>query len=198
MTDNGHVQALAKLVRYVPESGVPLLVEPLSPYTSIAISNKAWETYPNPPEEEYRLPFPESAIPNDTKPAKDNPEYVRLVNAATIKRSNFIGEKTLLLAVRPDGATVSELIERFAARRKLLSQVIDLPDDPWLATLIHCICTGVHDADNIHQIATGKAALTEEEIADGIRFFRLDVPGQAARRAAGQASGVSSGAEDQP
>lgn len=192
---NNETSGLAKRVEYISGSGVPLLVEMLSPYTSILISQKAWGLYPNPPEEAYRLPFPESAIENDYKPASDNPEWQKLAAEAATKRSNYIVQQHILLSVEPKSTSREALVEQYASRLEQLERVIDLPENRWDAVLLHCICTDRLDPDNIWQIATGRAQLTEAEIHESFRLFRVVVPGATAGRVDGEASSVSPGSE---
>lgn len=180
-----------KVTRLPLDCGLVAHVEPLPYFVLKGIRRQADKLYPDPPEEPYRLPFPESAIPDDYKPATENPEYIRLVNEATIKRSEYIMRSTILLSVdfEEDQKT---LTADYAARREQVAQFVDdLPGDDWEATLLHCIIGDNVETSAIYNIAIGQEPLTQEEVHEGVRWFRRDLPKPANRRLVGETPGIS-------
>ena len=160
---------MEKVVRLDLDSGVTLDVAPLSPFVINAINKKAGQLYPVPPPP--KVPVPNSVIEGETYADTDDPEWQEAARQARQLQSMYAGEQVILLSVSV--ANQDALVKKYAARLKQLSQVIDLPEDAWQATLLHCIITSDREVALITMIARDRAPLTEEEIADGVTYFRV-------------------------
>lgn len=177
-TNSNHAQPSGPIVREILlDSGVVVRSTTLSPHAFAKIRQRAEALFPNPNEEDFRKPIPNAAIEGDTYIDKDDPEYLRLTEAAVKGRTEFITralrETTLDF---PDGKEA--LIERFASKVAALREFIDLPEDEWEATFWHCIIGSAADHETLIWAAENALPLTGEEIADGLRLFRYSVQGE--------------------
>lgn len=165
------------------DSGVVVLIPPLSPIAYGKLLLKAAEEYPLPNEEEFRKPVPNAAIEGDTFIDKDDPIYKERLDLAKKKQSEYIAKVLQEVSLEfPDGKDV--LIARFADKIKGLRKFIDLPEDEWEATFLYGIISSIADHETILFAAQNALPLTEEEIADGLRIFRYQVQGKRPGRVA--------------
>lgn len=173
-----------KVIKYLLDSGYEATIQPLSLYTHEALQNRAKTLFPDPDKADYRLPFPdgvEPAIAGEMRPAEENPEYQSVVRVIEAQRSNWIVDQVLLLTVSFDEDR-TKLIQRHKDELEDLRAVgLELPEDAWEATLKHALIRGADEPATLYRVARGTAALTEEDVENGIRLFRVDVSGQAAR-----------------
>lgn len=182
-----------KIIRHTFDSGVDAFIHPVSPFTFRAIRLAAVEKFPYPDETPYRKPIENAAVEGTLTDALDDPEYARLCAEIDIKRSEYIRDAMMDIALEfPEGREA--LIQQFALKRERLKMWVKLPEDDWQATLWHCVLTGTTEAALVIDIAQQALPLTQEEVVQGTaRYFRLAVQGQAAGSLVGQASGIQRG-----
>lgn len=188
MTENGAEHG-RKVTRLSLDCGLVAHIEPLPYFVLKGIRQQANKLHPNPPEEDYRLPFPESAIPDDYKPATENPVYNRLVNEAATRRNDYVLWATARLCVNFEEDR-GALITAYADRRTQFAAFVEMPEDDWEATL-YCLVGNDDEMALIFRIASGQEPVTPDEVADGVRFFRRDLPGQAGQRPDRETSSIS-------
>lgn len=163
--------------RVLTDSGVEVDVTPLSPHALALLRAKTQELYPDPDEEQYRKPVPNSAIADDTFIDKDDPEYIRLKKTAVDKRTELL-TRALRDTSLSFPAGKAALIAHFADKIKALRLFVDLPEDEWEATFWHGIIGSAADHETLVRAAENALPLTEMEVANGVRLFRYIVQGQ--------------------
>lgn len=176
MSDNKIVQTF---VEYLPLSGVRMHIQPLNAaiIKAIAVKGEAELPYPDPTPYQHELPPPD--VPGALSDPLDDPAYKALVVAVDRQRNTRLNNALIDYAVTfPDFANRDDLMRYFAPQREELRKIADLPDDNWEVTRDHIILSGSQDYANIIHIAAQSVELTGGEIADGIRVFRPNLPGQ--------------------
>lgn len=173
------------VVRYETKfTGVEVHITPVSPRYYKAVLDKAQELYPPPDTESFMKPYEqnEDALPLAMEGEthyldKTNPEYIRLLTQAAELRNEYIVQTLVSTncTFLPDTAT---LISEFADDVKRLREVSDdVPEDEWEATLWWVILTREDDRTIVNHLLD-RLPLTEDEISDELRFFRVDVQRQ--------------------
>lgn len=170
-------------------SGVVLHITPLNLATVRAVQQKAQEVYPYPEKAPYELPLENTFSPDTKDSAENNPEYVLKCAEIDKQRRIWADRAVFDYAVRfPAYATRQDLINAFAPRLLELRKIAVLPDDDYDAILLYIILSGNEIVSNKNGLSDGTTEytrvilaamqalpLTGEEIAEGIRFFRVDL-----------------------
>lgn len=166
-----------KIVEIETDSGVILHVTPLLPTTWGLAREKARLAYPDPDPKPFEVPLPNAAIAGDMIPATENAEYLDLLNQTEKDRQRFIERFVLQNAVAiPEG--MARVKERFATRLKAIQGLDpELDIDNWFVVFDHVICNNFEKSAVI-LAAENRMPLTEAEIAEGFRFFRLEIQWQ--------------------
>lgn len=187
------------IVRFITASGIECHITPINMATLRAINLKAEALFPFPDATPYRLPIP------DTDPvlydnADANPEWIKVTNEIRAKRQEWVNDAVLKYAVRfPSYPTRESLIARFAADLMALRKIAELPEDDFDAVLYHLVLSGNRvTRDKNNQFHTGTSdygyvinaciqtvPLTQEEIVEGVRFFRINLPEDTVSRLVG-------------
>lgn len=177
------------VVQYETFSGVTLLVTPLSVVTHVAIEARVREELPDFDETPYHLPIPESAIEGATFLDEDNPEYQQKQRDLTRQRNERMRDLIFELAIeiKDRDAVVSAYKDRLAKLKKLLA----LKQDDGYILLHHIALTRQTDYDHVARIFNDRAPITMEEVADGMRIFRAELPGNGPLAAYGKPSGAA-------
>jgi len=177
------------IVRYETASGVIVHITPLSPFTIAAIRERAEQEHPYPDPEPYRMALQNAADPSIKEPAENNPEYQALCKPIVEARYAWRLQAYIdISCAYPDFANADVMIAHFRPRLEALRKVTVMDDDDWLNVLNHCVFTGSSDRQDVINLAIQNETipLTPAEVVEGIRFFRVEVQGEAARRLAGQ------------
>lgn len=160
---------MEKVVRLDLDSGVTIEVRPLSPFVLAGIRKRATELHPIP--DAPQKPVPNSVIEGDTYADTDDKTWRAAALRAQEAQGNYVGQQVIMLSVTvPDQ---SAIMAQFEPRLKQIAEFVDLPDDEWQATLLYGVITSEKEVGLITRVATDRAPLTEEEVAEGVRYFRV-------------------------
>ena len=198
MSENQVVTGRPSIIVYETVSGVLCHCTPLNIATSRAIKARAELQFPYPDKKPYEVPM-ENAAPGVVEIAENNPEYQKLCKAIDERRTDWINRATLGYAVKFVKAhngeivyhTRETLIERYAPQVLELRKIAVLPEDDYEVIVYHIIFSGsqirrvagkptiiTDDLSNVLNAVAQVEPLTPAEIVQGVRFFRLDIPGQ--------------------
>ncbi len=180
---NGKQPNKLTVVELLLDSGVRVLVKPLTPYTRHGVIHKLTEKYPDPEASEFEEQIegedsPGATIPVTMKENSRHEEYNALVLEAQQIRARhlflFLIDECVIF---PDYEDRDALISAYDGDRARLAAYMDLPTDTWEATLYHCICASAGDIEEIsaatrQDIDTMEAEPTEDEIFAAWRVFR--------------------------
>lgn len=172
------------VVEFQTFSGVVALVTPLSPVTRQVIIDQAADVHPDFDKEPFLVEVPNSAVPDQKFLDDNDPEYKRLMTKLLNRRNSYITRMHIEVAVEFKESE-DELLARYKkqlARLKKLHQ----SDDDWQIVLHQIILARDSERDQILQIAMDRAPLTEGEVQDGLRIFRLNVPRNGLQPAQGE------------
>lgn len=194
--DTSGIQVAKDVIRYVTASGVEVHITPINMATLRAINLKGENLFPFPDPTPYRLPIP------DTEPvlydnADANPEWVKISDEIKAKRQEWVNDAILKYAVKfPLFPTRESLIAHFASDLMALRKIAVLPEDDFDAVLYHLVLSGNRarrdNDNNLHTLRSDYGIiinaciqtmpLTQEEILEGVRFFRVDIPENSVRQ----------------
>lgn len=175
------------IIEYETASGVIVHITPLSIFTIKAISSKAENEFPYPEAVNYELPLENAADPSIKLPAKENPAYRELCAEIDNQRYAWRNKAVLELACNyPAYADRASMIAEFRPRLEELRPFLEMSGDDWQEVLQHCVFTGKQDRQAVLLLAAqaDDIPLTQAEVVDGIKFFRIDLPRKTARRMA--------------
>ena len=180
--NNGKTANKPSAIELTLDSGLTILVKPLSPYTRQAIHKQLADKFPYPNDREFEEQIgdsPGAVIPADDKTNVRYEEYEALKSEADTKRTRGYFEAIVTLCVNWL-VSKEELINQYEQQRSDLSALFTLPDDKWLATLYHCLCASQGDINEILQVAHEQLDImedepTEDEIHSAWRIFRTRV-----------------------
>lgn len=181
---NGSVKIVPKVTEILLDSGIRVHVAPLSRYQRNALQERAEQIYPMPDKTLYEEELSEDvAIPGTKIPAEENPEYQNEVGLVLRARSEFISTHMMNLCLTypdfPGGK--EELIAYFATDIAAQREIMNLPDDPWEATLRFAIIRSVADERDTGDIIRESFPITESEVSEAIRVFRPAISREAIR-----------------
>lgn len=177
------------IVRYVTASGIECHITPINMATLRAINLKAEALFPFPDATPYRLPIP------DTDPvlydnADANEEWRNVTSEIRAKRQEWVNDAILKYAVRfPSFPTRESLIGHFAADLMALRKIAELPEDDFDAVFYYLVLSGsrnyrlpngeLHTRTSDYGVIVNACIqtlpLTQEEIVEGVRFFRINL-----------------------
>jgi hypothetical protein len=181
--------------------GLELTVTPLSQALRRRLIELAIEQYPDPDATKYQKSRTELGLPPafgdepDVLRGEDTAEYRAAAAAIQASRQQLVTDAAFDVCVQhPDK---ERLLKAYQAERAALrANGISTHVRDWAETLRYFLCTEAEWAAII-QIIAGQAPLTEEEVRDGMTFFRLDVS-EYVRRAVAAFQGASSSTKDEP
>lgn len=185
ITDSNN-EALPSVIEYITQSGVLIHVTPLSIFTLQALRHKAEEQYPYPAKVDYQVPSEVTAT--GYLPAEENPDYVAACKVIDGERGLWIDNAVLDLACAyPQFPNRESMQAHFAPRLLQLSKYFELSGDDWADTLEHCVFTRTsiqgrsmrNERVDVVSLALQQSSITLSipEVMDGLRVFRLALPG---------------------
>jgi hypothetical protein len=162
-----------KKIRHLLDSGVEAVVTPLSAFTIKALRDRANTLHPDPDPaaDKYKVELPENVI-GDVR-GEETLEWQEDRRDAVLARSEWLTFAVIELAV--DFGDKDALVAQFADEREHLARFIDMPVDALDATLRHCVLRSPTEPAFLFNVAAGQVALSEDEVAEGVRYFRPDV-----------------------
>lgn len=165
---------MQKLTELVLDSGIRVHVKPISRYLRNALAEAAERLFPLPDKAPYEEALSEDvAIPGMKIPAEDNPEYKKRVAEIQRQRGDYISSAMLDLCVSyPDFDSRQALIDHFAPYLDEQRNWLELPEDPWEATLRFAIISSVADENQITAVASDTLPVTEKEVNENVRIFQ--------------------------
>lgn len=173
-------------------AGVTLHVTPLSQQAMQSLVSVAVELHPLPDPKPYETEIEGAFIEGDKRPARENPEYVALVNAIEAERQVFL--RLALLAASVDAPQREQIIAYYRTRAtRMMSYISGKTDDDLWPLILQWYVLNDAELVSVLQIAQDKAPLTEAEIREGVKFFR-----PAVRRASADGDRRPAGAPDIP
>ena len=200
MTKNTELKSnihLPGVIRLDLFTGVSIDITPVSQFILVGIQEKSNELYPDPDKTPFMKELPGAAIEGQQYLDDKNPEYRRLVRDVALKRNRWIKESLYRIAIEPSPPESREsLIGRFSGDLEKLGGIMPLTDDAWLNTLLYAVLRHGEDMLNVDAAMMQNAPLTFDEVADGLRIFRLDLPKQNGATVAGSGSQVTDGKQD--
>lgn len=156
------------------DSGETVYVKPLSVFILLALQDKAAQQFPYPDPKAYEKAIDDSKTlePGQVVPAEHNPDYVALKAQIDAKRQGWVNRQVVFVCVEVEDRQA--MIEKYADELKQLGTIIDLPDDPWQATLYRVINSSV-DYTRVTQFAINNLQVQEVDIRNGWRIFQPTV-----------------------
>lgn len=163
------------VIEYTTASGVRIHVTPLALPTVRALQMRAAQELPYPDEKPYEK-LMENAVEGTLLPASDNPEYRALCQEIDIQRNELSNTRMIWLACSwPDYSDFKAIVAAFKDRLKDVRKWADLPADDNEAVLFHFVLSGREDVQTVIHAAAQQRPLTNGEIVDGVRLFRINV-----------------------
>ena len=166
---------LEKLVAVDLDSGTTVYVTALSIYIRQTILENARKKFPDPDPTPYQKKVAD-AVEGFTVPATESKEYLLAMGQVLNERNRYMNERVVLYAV-VEVPNKEDLIRRYASRIALMKEDGVLPDDPWQATLLGALVRTNSDINKIMAVANESEPLTEAEVTNSARLFRLAIPG---------------------
>jgi hypothetical protein len=136
---------------------------------------------PMPDKKEYERPVdPEFAsFEGQTVPAEENPEWQNLMLERHNALNNHVTSAYLLGFMEFPDFTDDQLIEHFAGTVARKRRVMDVPDDPWQATILFGVLQTADDQRNVVWAVERKLPVEAGEVAEAVRIFRPHTVGRA-------------------
>ncbi len=152
---------------YQTQSGVELIITPITLLTQSALQRQASERFPEPDRTPFEKPLENAFEEGDILPATENPDWQRLNQIQMQKRLEYFQE--LILNVGVTVADKEKFILAYIDQYEALDS--DLFNLEFVGILNFFVCNPSEIAEII-RIILGKLPLTEVEIRDGLKFFR--------------------------
>lgn len=169
---------LPSVVRLDLLCGVPINVTPVTQTTLIGINRKAEDLFPF-DDSPFRKPLPGSAVEGQTYLDDDDPDYKKALSDVALKRDMWSKLTLYNLAIEPANAGREDIVSKFAKQIEQLKAIMDFDDlSNWEIVLRHILFAYRDDQIDIDRILLRNAPLTFDEVADGLRIFRLKVQKQ--------------------
>lgn len=176
---------------YETMSGVVFHITPINLPTLRAIQLKAELLYPMPDPKPYQTLEENGFAEGQLTPASDNPQYIIDCKKVEADRGRWVDRAVFDYAAQmPAYPSAQSLVTAFSHDLMRLRKVAELPDDDYEAVLFHIVLSGntmtinssgewgasQSDYVRIIQLAIQTLALTPDEVVNGIRFFRPNLP----------------------
>ena len=175
LINNTHLPSAIRLDLFC---GVSINVTPVTQTTLIGINNKAEDLFPF-DDSPFRKPLPGSAVEGQTYLDEDDPGYKRALGEVALKRDMWSKLTLYNLSVEPASGDRDAIISRFKKQIEKLEAVMDFDGlTKWEIVLRHILFAYRDDQLDIDRILLRRAPLTFDEVADGLRIFRLKVQKQ--------------------
>lgn len=165
-------------VGYELESGVMLVITPLTAVIQRTLRQAAAVAYPYPDPAPYIKPIVDSFEPGAMTRAEDSPEYLELRRGVDAMRLTYFWNLVIDACVDYADGPREKLIEQNARLIQTIranirgTETENVLLNDWVTLIISCLATGESEVQEIVDIALGATPLTQAEIVDGFRMFR--------------------------
>lgn len=169
-------------VLYSLKSGITLVISPPTLTIRNALMLEAFLKYPDPNPQDYARQTATPTLGGGTAvtDGKESDEYKHARGIAKIKRSACL-ESALFRACIDTEHDRDELVASYSRQLSQMRQFTTImPEDDWEA-LLKTFLAEAEELNVIRQIMSRNLPLTEEETAEGRKFFRVDVSGDGLR-----------------
>ncbi len=152
-------------------SGVTVYVTPLTQQAMQSLVVAASALHPLPDPKPYETVIEGAFVEGDTRPARENPAYVALVNEIEMERQLFL--RMALLSAAVDSPMREQIVAYYRPRTtRMMAYVSGKTDDDLWPLVLQWYVLNEAELVSVLQIAQDKAPLTEAEIREGVKFFR--------------------------
>ncbi len=159
----------AKIIERVLSNGITVRTSPLSPYASARFMRLAEEQYPDADKKPFLHEHPDSVLS-----VLDEPSWNAAQLAVLRARRSSWSELVIGACCEVIG-DAQMYIDAYAPQIARLRKRLELPEDPWEATLLYGILENTPDINALIDDAQGTTPLTGGEVEDGLRMFRPEV-----------------------
>lgn len=185
--ENTNPEAVPTAIEYITQSGVEIRITPLSIFTISAIKTASEQRLPYPDKADYQVASELTAT--GYLPAEENEDYIEACKEVDKQREFWRNDAYIELACAyPQYPTRETMIDHFAPRLRQLEKYIELSGEDWKDTLEHCVFTKTtmtaralrNERVDVIALAAQQSEipLSMPEVMDGLRLFRLGVPGE--------------------
>lgn len=182
-------------------SGIELEIAALSLMVRNQLQMAAFQVIPLPDPKPFEVTIEGMQYAGDDKPvvipADENPAYVILFQETRQKQAEWVTEKATEICVQC--VARDELIRAYSDNLKALRTIMsDLSQNDWLAILKNFLTT-TQEYAAIMQAISQALPLTDQEVRDGLEYFRVrvsgdDIPRSNTRQIPPGSSGSNTGA----
>lgn len=186
---------MKEVVLITCKNGAVVGVTPLPPILRTSIALEIAKKYPEVDKAAYALPDPNAFLDGGTLPAENNPAYKQAVDARTRETNTAFNRAVMLATVRvPECIDEDGGVTKWKTREAVVAEWTDEIEqyryatgdnetDAYLLALNFGYVTDLtQDQTSILLAAGSKLPLTQEEVINGVKFFRHNVQ----RRTAGK------------
>lgn len=167
-------KSIENKVLYKLTSGATLIISPPTLALRNALLLESVRLYPDPDEKEYERPTQTPLIGGGfaTTSGRDSDEFKHVRAMTDLHRSRHL-EAVLLKACVDTESDRAELVESYRRELSELRLYTDtVPDDDWEAVL-KCFLAEADEMNAVRKILSRNLPLSEEDTADGRKFFRV-------------------------
>lgn len=172
---NGAVPIIDTEIEVTHENGTKLYFVPLSAWHQLAIFAAVEEALPYPDPLPFELPLPNAAVEGDRMPATENPDYQQQCQEIELLRRRERVRRLVYAALHRTDPDREILINRYHDLVARLRAVGINESDDWKLTVEAVFFTDPSFLNQIIAVCQGEAELTEGEVLDHVRLFRLSI-----------------------
>lgn len=156
--------------------GVTVQVTPLSPLLQRRIVNQSSELFPLPDPKLYETPIEDALVPGSTAPASQNPDYRAALAQVHVNRLWRTFERILALCVtHPQADAIAASYAPQVEKARKSGELLEETDDSPFTVVLRNFLVTEDDQIPLMKAAQLAGEITEGEVAEGRKFFRLDV-----------------------
>jgi len=180
--ENGHVGVIRDIeIEIEHESGVKLYFTRLAPWIRLAIFAAVEQELSYPDAKLYAQPLPNAAIEGDMTTGEESPEYRVACREIDLLRNRENIRRIIYAALVRTDPPQTEIIAHYGAQVEKLRGFGYGESDDWKATVEAAFLTTSAFINQVTSVLIGEAELTEAEVLDYVRLFRLPLEGRKSR-----------------
>lgn len=171
---NGVAETLPQATELILSNGLKCWVYPVSARDRSALIQKWQHDNPMPDKKQYETPVPaeDASYEGQTTSAEGNPEYQQLLVERRDALSEYLTNAFLVGYTEFPEADEQKLIADFARVIARKRRVLDLPADPWEATLRFALLESLDDQRAIIGVIESRLPVEMADVIDNVRIFR--------------------------